>query len=259
MLPELTTKELPRTLDGVAAQILTAADVHAPPVDAIAVAMALGLAVAFDDQQQGRGRFVRLSVPAAKARGSILVRPEPRAERVQWSVAHEIGEDWAAEVFRRLGVDPREAPPGAREMVANHLASRLLLPASWFGAWAARRAWDLFQLKQRFATASHELIARRMLDFEPRIVITLLDHGWVTLRRSNFSRIPGPLTEAENRVWRAVHETAAPQVEANPMRPFRLAHSRGGLEAGNPPPSNSVPMRRLLKSLPSAHEAADDQ
>ena len=40
-------------------------------------------------------------------------------------MAHEIGETCACQVFDRLSVDPREAPPGARETVANQLAGRL--------------------------------------------------------------------------------------------------------------------------------------
>ena len=65
-------------------------------------------------------RFVRLRRHAPDfGKGSIFIRPDPRPERLQWAVAHEIGESRAADVFRRLGVRAVEAAAGAREMVAN--------------------------------------------------------------------------------------------------------------------------------------------
>ena len=86
--------------------------------------------MAVDDRQQGRARYVRLgSHRAARPKATILLRPDPRCERRQWAVAHEIGEHVAHRVFHLLGIDPREAAPDRRERAANHLAGRLLLPA----------------------------------------------------------------------------------------------------------------------------------
>ena len=50
------------------------------------------------------------------------------------------------------------------------------------------RDWDLLELKERYCTASHELIARRMLEMRPPIVITVCDRdafigGEATSRR----------------------------------------------------------------------------
>jgi hypothetical protein len=207
MLPELTQDEFSAALDAVAASLVDALDVHTPPVDALALASALGLAVAWDSDQRGRGRTVRLSrFDSGTAQGSILLRPEPRPERRQWAVAHEIGETCAFQVFDRLAVDPREAAPGAREAVANQLAGRLLLPRGWFERDAQRLDWDLPQLKARYSTASHELIARRMLDFAPPIAISVFDHGLLTWRQTNVSgRVP-PLGATELAAWRAAHE-----------------------------------------------------
>ncbi len=112
-------------------------------------------------------------------------------------MAHEIGELFADRVFDELGVDPREAPSGARETVANQLAGRLLLPREWFGEAGAECGWDLFELKERFATASHELIARRMLDFPPSIGITIFDNGRRTFRRGNLPNRMPPLVPLE--------------------------------------------------------------
>ncbi|MHB1037339.1 MAG: ImmA/IrrE family metallo-endopeptidase [Pirellulales bacterium] len=207
MLPEITSEELDTGLDAVVDQVLIAAGVAAPPVDAVAVARALGIVVAIDDYQQGRARCVRLNdAPSGHARETILLRPEPRRERRQWAVAHEIGEVSAGRVFAALGVDPREAPTEARERVANQLAGRLLLPGRWFAADAPACGWDLLLLKRRYRTASHELIARRMLEFSPAVIITVFDHGRIFLRRSNLpGRVP-PLLPAERQCWRHAHE-----------------------------------------------------
>jgi hypothetical protein len=215
MLPELTQDEFSAALDAVVADVLDVVAVGGPPIDALAVARSMGMAVAWDDRQQGRGRIVRLRGFAdQRAQASILLRPDPRRERLQWALAHEIGETCACQVFDRLGVDPREAPPGARETVANQLAGRLLLPRQWFARHARDCGWDLFELKRRYATASHELIARRMLDFAPRVIITIFDHARRTFRRGNMPLAP-PLGPLELAALRTAHQQATSAVEAN--------------------------------------------
>jgi predicted transcriptional regulator len=216
MLPELTQEEYSLALDAVAAEVIAALGDAGPPVDALALARALALSVTWDERQEGRGRVVRLSERAGRRlSGSIMVRPDARPERLQWAIAHEIGETSAVRVFDRLGVDPREAPPTARESVANHLAARLLLPRAWFAEAAAACGWDLFALKARFSTASHELVARRMLDFAVPIAITIFDHGRRTFRRGNLvGRLP-PLLPLERLAWRAVHEGGRAVVKAD--------------------------------------------
>jgi Zn-dependent peptidase ImmA (M78 family) len=209
MLPELTQDEFSHALDSVAAGAIAALDMEGPPVDALALARRLGMSVAWDDTQAGRGRIVRLrGMRAVADQPSIMVRPEERRERLQWTVAHEIGELCAVQVFDRLGVDPREAPSGARESVANQLASRLLLPRDWFRVAAALCDWDLFELKSEFTTASHELIARRMLDFEPLVVITIFDQGRRTFRRGTARRRSGQLVALEREAWQQAHALA---------------------------------------------------
>ncbi len=102
-------------------------------------------------------------------------------------------------------------------MVANHLAGRLLLPRKWFGAEGAACGWDLFELKACFATASHELIARRMLDFAVPIAITIFDHGQRTFRRGNLPGHLPPLAALELAAWRRAHEDGQPAVESHPL------------------------------------------
>jgi hypothetical protein len=198
MLPERTREELASGLDRAVEEILEKAGITEPPVDAFAISQAMGIAVALDNRQEGRARYVRLeNRRRCLSRPTILLRPEPRFERRQWAVAHEIGEHAAYRVFGLWGVDPREMPANAREQVANQLAGRLLLPTVWFEADAAERGWDLIALKALYRTASHELIARRMLDCRPPVIITIFDHHRISFRRSNLPGRAPPLYQAE--------------------------------------------------------------
>ena len=73
--------------------------------------------------------------------------------------------------------------------------------------------WDLLELKERYNTASHELIARRMLEMRPPIVITVCDQGRVHWRRSNVtSRPPEMLAEETRRLARLRIERACRRV-----------------------------------------------
>ena len=94
--------------------------------------------------------------------------------------------------------------------MANYLAGRLLLPSAWFGDDAARCGWDLIALKILYGTASHELIARRMLDFGPPVIMSIFDHGALYFRRGNLPGCVPPLSPAERECWRQVHRENLP-------------------------------------------------
>jgi hypothetical protein len=206
MLPEITSDDLSGALDTVAMDVLDRAGIDRPPVDAIQLARRLGITVAVDDRQRGRARYVRhRGIRGRKPRPTILLRPEPRRERRHWAVAHEIGEHVAYQVFRLLLVDPREAAPNARERVATYLASRLLLPGAWFADDACECRWDLVSLKSRYTTASHELIARRMLDLGPPVIISIFDLGQLSFRGSNVPGQVPPPSCGEMACWRRAH------------------------------------------------------
>ena len=196
MLAEIAAEELSECLDEVAGEVIETAQVVGPPVDTLAVAGALGITVARDDRQRCRARFVRLrSGGRGRERPTIFLRSEPRPERRHWAVAHEIGEHTAYRVFAKLRIDAREVAPEMREEVANYLAGRILLPAEWFAADGSDCGWDLMELKSRFRTASHELIARRMLEMPPPVIVTIFDNGGLYFRRANLpGSVPGPST-----------------------------------------------------------------
>jgi hypothetical protein len=210
MISEIPEEEFAAALDACAADVLWEAGVSEPPIDMLAVADGLGLVVTRDYAMLCRGRFVRLAERNDVDHGgvgTIVVGLAERPEREQWAVAHEIGENVAYRVFERLGIAFDEALPVAREQVANRFASCLLLPRRWFAADGSDVGWDLLALKDRYFTASHELIARRMLEMRPPIVITLCDHGRVRWRRSNASSRPPALLAEERSIWQQAHVT----------------------------------------------------
>lgn len=186
--------------DDEAAEILTRAGVLRPPVDLFQVAAQLGLEVAIDAGQPIRGRIKRL-----RGRLSVFLQPDERPERMQWTLAHEIGEASAFRVFERLGSDPKHHPPEQREQVANQMASSLLLPQMWFADDVAAADGDLYALKEIYRTASHELLLMNLLRGAELTLATVFDHGCITRRRSNGS-LPAPrLLTAERRAWQCAH------------------------------------------------------
>lgn len=212
MLAEIPMDQFVAALDSCAADVLWEAEIVQPPVDALTVAERIGLVVARNDELAARGRLVQLadSHGGGGGQGTIVVGQAERPERLQWAVAHEIGESVAYRVFAALRLPAHLAPDDARERVANHLAGCLLLPREWFVADGQRFAWDIGALKRRYATASHELIARRMLELPPPIVVTLCDQGRIVWRRTNAGGRPPRLLPEESKVWRTAHESGQP-------------------------------------------------
>ena len=212
MFADIPYEEWSNAFEHTVDELLWEAGIGEPPVDAFLVAMRLGLIVTEDLALESRARMVRLdqgeSHEPAQPATAIVLGEEQRFERRQFAVAHELGEFAAMRVFDRLAVDPRHAPYGTREQVANVLAARLLLPARWFRKHALACDWDLPLLKDTFWTASHELIARRMLDMSPPVVITVFDQGHQTWRRSNFRPHIGGLLEVEHRCWQQCYQTS---------------------------------------------------
>jgi Zn-dependent peptidase ImmA (M78 family) len=212
MLSEIPDEELAAALDVCASEVLWEAGITEPPVDALAVARAIGMVVTRDESLPNRGHFVRLAdrEEGGGGQATIVIGQAERPEREQWAVAHEIGESVAYRVFERLGVRFDDALPTARELVANRLANALLLPRRWFVRDGREMDWDLFGLKEQYETASHELIARRMLEMRPGVVITVWDQGRIYWRRSNVTARPPETLAEEKAVWRDVHAMGLP-------------------------------------------------
>ena len=225
MLTEIPPEQFSAALDACVTQVLREVSMVGPPVDALLLAERLGLLVARDSVMDVRARFVCLN-EAPAGQGTILLADEPRRERRHWAVAHEVGEWLAHRVFAILGVPVVDIPPAGRERVANHLASCLLLPQAWFSSDGSSLDWDLYRLKQRYHTASHELIARRMLEMSPPVMVTLFDQGQPRWRRSNVSGRPPKLTPPEKETWQTAWECNKPARYCGEYMPMGIADIR---------------------------------
>ncbi len=196
-----------RTVDQWVQNLLERAEIGEPPVDAFRLAGALGIVVAWDRRQTNRARLVRLpGRSTAGPRSGIFLQPGDRPERLHWAVAHEIGEHIAPEFLTQCEVLGDVADNTARERLANLLAGRLLLPTCWFEPDVAHLDGAIDLLKARYPTASHELIARRMLELSAPLVVTIFDQGRLHFRRANCPA-SRRLTPLEIECWAQVHRS----------------------------------------------------
>ncbi len=206
MIEEFLRDEVLGVVDRSIEDLLHAANIREPPVDAISLAQRhLGMIVCLDRRQAQRGRAQR-----SAGQRQIFLRPEPSEERHQWTVAHEIGEHLKAGLLQRLGVGPEQTRAMSGESLANLFAHRLLVPSCWFADDAAALDFDLLALKQRYHTASHEVIAWRFLDLPVPCVIAVVDNDHVHRRRSNGYRVNKQLSPAEQECQNQVSRLGEP-------------------------------------------------
>ena len=208
MTEDFSRQDVLSSVDRVIEQILTAAGMREPPIDTITLARDhLGIEGCVDLGQKQRGRAQR-----SAGREQIFLKPEPTGERHQWTVAHEIGEHLKPTLLERLGTPPEEARAMAGESLANLLAHHLLVPTRWFQTDAPSMSYDLLALKDRYRTASHEVLALRMLDLPEPCVISIIDNDHVYRRRSNAWQVQRRLEPPEQHCQHYVHDYGRPKL-----------------------------------------------
>jgi Zn-dependent peptidase ImmA (M78 family) len=208
MSDDLSREDVVAKVDRMVDELLERAELSGPPVDAIALAQGtLGMVVCLDRGQPQRGRAQR-----AAGRRQIYLKPEPTEERHQWTVAHEIGEHFKIDLLGRLGVEPEQMRAMAGESLANLFAHHLLVPTCWFAGDAPGLDYDILELKKRYRTSSHEVIALRLLDLPEPCVVTVIDNDQVTRRKSNAYPVRRPLEPAEQACQRYVNHYSRPRV-----------------------------------------------
>jgi Zn-dependent peptidase ImmA (M78 family) len=208
MHDDMPREDMVAEIDRMVEELLDVAKLAQPPIDTIALAQQhLGMIVCLDRSQPQRGRAQR-----ALGKKQIYLRPEPREERHQWTVAHEIGEHLKSELFQRLHIEAGEARAMTGESVANLFAYRLLVPTCWFADDAKTFEYDLLALKKRYATSSHEVLACRFLDLPEPCVVTIIDNEHIHRRRSNAWPTKRQLGAAEQQCWKYVTSHGKPTV-----------------------------------------------
>jgi Zn-dependent peptidase ImmA (M78 family) len=208
MIDDMPREDVVATVDRMVEELLRVANVERPPVDAIALAQGhLGMVICLDKRQVQRGRAQR-----AAGKKQIYLRPEPREERHQWTVAHEIGEHVKSDLLLRLGMEPGQTRAMAGESLANLFATRLLVPTCWFADDARQLDYDLLTLKAKYPTASHEVLAWRFLDLSEPCIVTILDNESISRRRSNAWPIRRKLEPAEDKCRRQIQQSGRPHV-----------------------------------------------
>lgn len=201
MFDQLNSEEVTGAVDRMVVKLLAAAGVDQPPVDAIRIAQrTLGIVVCLDGSQQARGRAQR-SGPQRQ----IYLRPEPIKERHQWTVAHEIGEHLKTELLRSLDIEPEQTSCMMGESLANLFAGRLLVPQAWFSTDASALHYDVAALRERYSSASHEVVGMRLLDLPAPCIITIVDNGHIYRRRSNALPVTRTLEPPELQCQEYVH------------------------------------------------------
>ena len=83
----LFQKILQARLDEVVNELLKDVGTDSPPINSFQVAQHLGWEIILDEKQQSRGRLKRINY-----KPTIFLKPDDRPERLQWALAHEIGE-----------------------------------------------------------------------------------------------------------------------------------------------------------------------
>lgn len=206
MSEELSREDVVAAIEQTVEELLLTAGVAGPGIDAVVLAQRhLGLKVCLERRQRPRGRVKR-----GRGDGQILLPPGLSVEQQQWTVAHAIGEHLKPDLLRRLGIPPEQRPALMGESPANLLASRLLVPTQWLQDEVRANGFDLLDLKRRFPTAGHEVIALRLLDLSEPCIITIIDNDHVLRRRSNAWRVRKELSEPEKQCQRYVSRYSRP-------------------------------------------------
>ncbi len=221
MSTDLTPEEIHDAVDRAVLELLESAGVEGPPVDAVALAE----------------RHLGLAVPRDRAAAK---RGEPLSpEQEQAVAARAVADHLRPDVLRRLGLDPAGRRGLAGASLAALIADCLLVPTAWFRDEARGCGFDLFALKKRFATASHELLAWRMLDLDEPCVITIVDNDQVSRRRGNAVRVGKELAPAERRCLEQVQRYSRPS-----------ARDEGGWRVQGWPIHQADWKREVLRSVP---------
>lgn len=105
---------------------------------------------------------------------SILVNRRMGYWRRNYAIAHEIAEH----LVSAMGVHADEED----EPIIDRCAAAIMMPRTAFTMALMRYGPDVVMIHRKFPFASHEALARRILDFLPNAVLTICDDHEIVLR-----------------------------------------------------------------------------
>ncbi len=235
---DFTQEDLIDAVDRLLAGLLERAGVEEPPVDCLGIAADhLGIPVDYaEPEEDERGRPVR-GRTKRPAGGGIVLAHDMTDEQQQEAAALGIARSLIDDVLRKIGVPPGSENKALATHVRSLLVHRLLVPTRLLRAELRACGFDVLALKERFRTATVEVVAQRLLDLDDPCVIAIADDGVVALRKGNRFPATRKLTAAEqaclDRVMKFDRPERVRQDEWTvhgwpvPDRPFRRVILRG--------------------------------
>lgn len=208
---EFTTEELFDAIDRHVLDLLARHGITEPPVDAVGLVQeAFGYTVREEEEDDGPRQYGDRPKPRPRGRELVFLPTHSEAAR-QSLAARGCAKEMIPVVLGKLGVVPGTEQRSAHTQLTGLIAPRLLMPSRWFAAAARKANNDLLRLRETFDPVAYELIALRLLDLEEPCVISVVDDGSVTTRRSNFAQLGKKLTDAEEACAEKVRSTEDPQ------------------------------------------------
>ncbi len=234
---EFTSEELFEAIDRLVAGLLERAGLREPPVDALFVATEhLGLPVHEQAPSAGRGGRVYRHRTAGAV---VSLVPGMTYEQRHQAAAEGIVAALLPELCRKLHLPWPAEQRGLLTQFRPAFVPRLLLPTRWFRAALRECKHDLYALKERFRTASYEMIALRWLDSDTPCIVSIVDDGVPALRRSNTATVGKKLEPAEQICHDRIAQLQQPQ-----------RHRSGGWTVYGWPIPDRLTQRIILYAVP---------
>jgi hypothetical protein len=209
---DFSQEELFEAIDRLVGGLLERAGVTAPPVDALSVAENhLGIPVEVvepvEEDERGRPRPRPRPRPAG---AGVVLSPDMTEEQRQKAAADGIARLLLPDILRKLDVVPGSENKQFAAHVRGLVIARLLVPTKLLRAALRECRYDVPALKEKFATATAEAVALRLLDLDEPCVISIVDDGVVSLRRGNRRQEAKRLEPAEQQCLDRVAELELP-------------------------------------------------
>jgi hypothetical protein len=228
---DFSHEELVEVVERLVNGLLERAGVAEPPVDALHIAeVHLGIPVEVVESTEedeiappahfpGRGRARPRGRAGAPPRtpvrnrrrgvGLVLTADMTPAQR-QKAAAESIARGLVPAVLHKLGLPPDAAHRPFVTHLCGLIVPRLLVPTRLLRSALRVQKFDVAALSREFATATTEAVALRLLDLEEPCVVSIVDDGVVTVRRSNRQAVGRKLGPAEQLCHDRVAELELP-------------------------------------------------